>query len=172
MLINTRSYSLVGIEPFKGSYDDMQDIIFYLLSCLLKSELASSKEFSELLGISVRHASRYIYNRHTSHSAINMNSINICLKQVNVTLIEFFQEVQTFIKLKPYSVYYSGLTCTMQTHEQYLDVNVQDIVDILTATRKVTKNFTEADLPLLATCYRALSKFPADLITASSKVTK
>lgn len=172
MLINTRSYSLVGIEPFKGFHDDMQDVIFYLLSCLLKSELASSKEFSQLLGVSVRQASRYIYNNQASHSAINMNAVNICLKKVNVSLIEFFQEVQTFMNLKPYSAYYSSLTCTMQTHEQYLDVNLQDIVDILTATRKVTKNFTEDDLPLLATCYRALSKFPANLITTCSKVTK
>lgn len=172
MLINTRSYSLVGIEPFKGSHDDMQDVIFYLLSCLLKSELASSKEFSELLGVSIRQASRYIYNKQASHTAINMNAVNVCLKQVNVTLVEFFREVQTFMQVKPYSAYYSSLTCTMQTHEQYLDVNVQDIVDTLHATRKVAKNFTDADLPLLAMCYRALSKFPADLITVSSKVTK
>lgn len=136
----------VGTCSFTGDYN-YTDVTLYLLSCILKSKGAVTKDLVSLTNLSLRQTQRYIYNSLFKNvTNINLEIVSKLLSIYNLSLSFLFKYVDEFIKnRKEVAIFNSDNTFTMYLTYEYLeqDFDIKNLIRVLKARRKVQNEYPE-----------------------------
>jgi len=156
----------LSVTAFDDQYT-ANSVASYLLSIRLRSSGVDPKELCAYIHMSLRNVQRYVYNKHRGQICIS--TLHQCLNFINVSLSDFFKDVDMFLSLKSHIALYDLETnsFTYYTKEEYESLEYDESVledAIKTRDKLVHKaglNYVKSYiLPLENT----ISKFPPELI--------
>lgn len=94
------SVNHIGITSFQDEHT-YTNVLYYLLSCLLKSNKTTSKDMVEKTGFTIKKCQRYIYNSfNIKPSNVNLEDISIILKYIDYSYSNLFKYIEIFITNK------------------------------------------------------------------------
>lgn len=156
----------LSVTAFDDQYT-ANSVSSYLLSIRLRSVGVDPKELCAYIHMSLRNVQRYVYNKHRGQICIS--TLYQCLNFINVSLSDFFKDVDTFLSLKSHIALYDLETnsFTFYSREEYESLEFDGELlknTIKTRTKIIHKTGFSFVKGYIVSLDNTISKFPPEMI--------
>lgn len=140
------SVNNVGVTSFQGKRTHT-NVLYYLLSCILKNKKIIAKDMVQVTGFSLRKCQRFIYNSlYKEPLSINLEDISIILNYIDYSFSELFKDIDKFINNNYELAIFKENKFEMHFNNYYSQFNKIELERLLKLRKNIVAEYNSPEL--------------------------